>query len=151
MMATVLSFLWNYKAWVLAAVIASAALAYISYIKIDNNLMTAKVIDQKSQIDQLTRNNQVLEQNAVAIKEQDKRLQAIQQTSNKVQKMVAQLPKESTEVLRKDENITFINDCLVMFADSVDGVLPDSCGAVQAYLPKSTTPDKGERRGEPAK
>jgi hypothetical protein len=149
MMATVLAFLWNYKAWVLAAVIAAAALAYISYIKIDNNLMTAKVVDQKSQIEALTRNNQVLEQNAVAIKEQDKRLQAIQQTSNKVQKMVAQLPKESTEVLRKDENITFINDCLVMFADS--GLLPDSCGSVQTYLPKSTTPDKVEGRAEPAK
>ena len=150
-MTVLLTFLWNYKAWVLAAAIAVAAGAYISYIKIDNNLMAAKVVDQKSQIETLARNNQILEQNAVAIKAQDKKLQAIQSASNKIQKLVAALPQETMEVLRKDENITLINDCLVAYADSTDGVLPDSCGAVKAYLPASATPAKVEGGSEPAK
>jgi cell division protein FtsB len=144
-----LTLLWNYKAWILAGVVAVAAIAYISYIKIDNNLMTAKVTSQKSQIEALERNNQILEQNAVAIKKQDERLQAIQQTSNRVQKMVAALPRETTEVLRTDENITMLNDCLVDYANT--GVLPETCSAVKAYLPQGNTPDKVEGRGEPAK
>ena len=148
-MTAALAFLWNYKAWVLAAVIAAVAVAYISYIKIDHNFMAAKVVDQKSQIETLARNNQILEQNAVAIKEQDKKLQAIQSASNKIQKLVAALPQETMEVLRKDENITFVNDCLVAYADT--GLLPDSCGPVKAYLPASAAAPKVEGGSEPAK
>jgi hypothetical protein len=146
-MTVLLTFLWNYKAWVLAAAIALAAGAYISYIKIDHNLMTAKVVDQKSQIEALTRNNQILEQNAVAIKKQDQQLQKIVQSSAKVIKMVSEIPQETREVL--NANLTVINDCLVSYA--TDGVLSDSCGSVKAYLPASTAPTKVEGGSEPAK
>lgn len=148
-MLTALTFLWNYKAWVLAAVIAAAALAYISYIKIDHNFMTAKVTAQKSQIETLTRNNTILEQNAKAVKDQDKKLQVIQQTSIKVQRMLAKLPDASVEALRKDEAITMVNNCLVTYANT--GVLPDGCDAVKAYLPDADTSAKNDGRGESAK
>ena len=150
-MTAALAFIWNYKAWVLAAVIAAASVAYISYIKIDHNFMAAKVASQKGQIEVLTRNNQILEQNAVAIKKQDVQLKKIAQSSAQVIRMVEKLPTETKEVLQKDENITLINDCLVDFADSPDGVLPDRCSAVKAYLPASAAPAPAQGGSEPAK
>jgi hypothetical protein len=141
--------LWQYKAWVLAAVIAIAAIAYISYIKIDHNIMKAKVIDQKSKIEVLEHNNRMLERNAVAVKAQDKKLQVIQQTSAKVQRMLAKLPDASMEVLKKDEAITIVNDCLVAYGNT--GVLPDGCDAVKAYLPDAKPPAEAIGRPEPTR
>lgn len=147
-MTAILTAIWNYKEWVLLGVVVIAAGIYISYLKIDHNLMTAKVTEQKSQIEALARNNQILEQNALAVKEQDKQLRKIQKTAEQVQKMVAGIPTETREVLKKDETLTLINDCLVDYANT--GVLPDSCGAVKALLPITRSAAAVEGGGEPA-
>ena len=150
-MTIFLTFIWKYKAWVLAGAIAIAAGIYISYLKIDYNVMAANVVSQKGQIETLTRNNTILEQNAVAVKKQDVELRKIRTAAEKAVRMIAAMPQETVEVLKKDENITLINDCLVDYADDPNGVLPDRCDAVKAYLPKSAAPAPAEGRGEPAK
>jgi hypothetical protein len=128
-----LQYIWKYKAWVLLALVVVSTLAYIAFLRIDLSLKKSKVEELSSKIVIVERQNQILSQNAIAIKKQDETLKKIQASVAPLKGMVAQIKPETKRVLDNEE-ITRLNDCIVDFAN---GVLSKGCDAIETYLPKS--------------
>ena len=72
-----LTFLWKYKAWILLAIVIAAAGIYISYIRIDNNIMTASLVKTEAALNVAVKSNEILVQNAAAIEAQNKKMKEI--------------------------------------------------------------------------
>lgn len=128
-----LTFLWNYKAWILLAIVIAAAGIYISYIRIDNNIARASLVKTEAALNVAVESNKILVANAAAIEAQNKKLKEISAAAEKLRVIIRDIPTDSRKALA-DENITKVNDCIVAFANN-DGLLPEGCGSLKADLP----------------
>ena len=138
-----LTFLWKYKAWILLAIVIAAAGIYISYIRIDNNIMTASLVSTKTALDVAVKSNEILVQNAAAIEAQNKKMKEITASAEKLRLILKDITLDARKALR-DESITRFNDCTVQYANT--GVLPEGCGSLKANLPVAKPADKVDWR-----
>jgi uncharacterized protein HemX len=129
--------IWKYKAWLLLAVVIIAAGVMISFLKIDLSLKTAKITTQQSQIETLTRKNEIMTQNAKAAAVAEKQMQQLQKQAEPLRELAASLPQPAKDCLN-DEKMDRINDCIGAFFR--DGVLPETCTGA-ALLPKAAATD----------
>jgi hypothetical protein len=138
-----LTFLWNYKAWILLAVVIAAAGLYISYIRIDNNIKTASLVSTKVALDVVVKSNEILVANAASIEAQNKKMKEITASAEKLRLILKDITVDARKALR-DESITRFNDCAVIYGNT--GVLPEGCGSLKANLPVAPVSGKADWR-----
>ena len=131
-MAAALAFIWKYKEWVALSIVVIFSLVVIAYLKIDHDLMAAKLSRSEAALEIAVRSNEILTQNAASIKEQDKRMKEITVAADKLKLLVRDIPIDVRKALNH-ESITRINDCLAVYGNT--GLLPEGCDAIKASLP----------------
>jgi hypothetical protein len=140
-----LTFLWNYKVWILLAVVIAAAGLYISYIRIDNNIARASLVKTEAALNVAVESNKILVQNAAAIETQNKKMKEIAASAEKLRLILKDITEDARKAL-KNESITRVNDCIVAYANSPDGVLSEGCGSLKANLPVAPVSGKADWR-----
>ena len=113
---------------------------WLSILKIEVNTKKAKVVELESQVTALTRQNEILNNNAVAAKEAETKLKKLLVAAEALQGMTSPetLPEPVKEGLH-NETIEHINKCLGAFFST--GVLPEGCGSTDdTVLPPSGSP-----------
>jgi hypothetical protein len=133
-MMTALEFVWKYKVWVLLALVVIFAGIYISYIKISHNLMEAKLTRSEASLDVAVKSNEILVANAASVETQNKKMKEITVAADKLRRLVADIPIDVRKALNH-ESITRINDCVSMYGNDPNGVLPEGCGSIKASMP----------------
>ena len=128
----ILTFLWKYKVWIALAAVVIAAGLYISYIRIDNSLMEARLNKMEAALEVAVESNKILVANAASVEAQNKKMKEITAAADKLRRLVADIPIDVRKALNH-ESITRLNDCAVLYAR--DGVLPEGCGSIKANLP----------------
>jgi hypothetical protein len=133
-MMTALSFVWKYKVWILLALVIIAAGLYVSYLKISHNLMQAELTRSEVALDVAVKSNEILVANAASVEAQNQKMKEITVAADKLRRLVADIPIDVRKALNH-ESITRINDCVSMYGNDPNGVLPEGCGSIKASMP----------------
>lgn len=155
----ILKWLWSHKWELLALVILVLVVLYILGLKGKIALKEGTISKQQgviakqqgdldakdSKIKELNRDKEILENNILAIKAQEKQLKQIRKSTETLQGMLADLPKE----VLQNEKITRANDCIVEFANT--GRVSESCSmSIKTSLPKARPATTTQGRSQPS-
>jgi cell division protein FtsL len=125
---------------ILIVILGVVVVGLVATYYVQRGLISAKngkIAEQEQQITALTRSNEILNNNAVAAKEAEKRMKEIATKAVNLRSLVESIPEEVRKGL-KNETMEKINSCYGDYFTS--GVWRKDCNAVGAVLPQALPP-----------
>lgn len=106
---------------------------WISLLRIDLNMKKAKIVEQESQITELSRANEILNNNARAAREAETQMKILVARATDLRDLVDNIPEEVKKGLQ-NESMERINHCVGAYF--TNGMLPKDCNSAVTVLSK---------------